>query len=195
VQADRQRLGQGRVLDRDVVGDRKAAAGLDVQGLDEAALHVRALAGAAHEEDVAAQVEPRLVAARADAAGPRRVDRDPLAEPQVAPRGGPGAAQVDDLAGDLVAEDQRLDHLEAAGPAVQEVVQVGAADAAAAEAHPDLARGQRLLLDLLEAQVVGSVQDGCERHGFLPFPLPGRQRSQRPGRSRSIVYGRRGPIA
>ena len=61
--------------------------------------------------------------------------------PTVSP--GAVAVDLDDLAGDLVAEDQRRGDDEIAGPRMAEIVQVGAADAAGAEAHAHHARRER----------------------------------------------------
>jgi hypothetical protein len=93
----------------------------------------------------------------------RRVDRDLVADRDARHRG----AEPGDHARCLVAGDQRLAHRERADPAVLEVVQVGAADAAGAELQLDVVRAELGRCFLLEAQVPGGVDAGGNRHGVL----------------------------
>ena len=62
-------------------------------------------------------------------------------------------------AGHLVAEDHRLAHADRAEAAVVVVVQIGAADAAGLDGDLDLSGPGSLRLALLDAQVLGGMND------------------------------------
>ncbi len=154
VQADRERLGHGR----DAVGhglrDHVALALQAHQLLLERALDVRKDRGAAIEGHAPAEVGAAGLAGAALPAGLARIDRDPVAgldARDVAP-------DLDHLARDLVAEDQRLAQRKIADPALVVVVQVRAADAARPEPDAHLLRPERRLRPLLEPQVLGRMQ-------------------------------------
>ena len=59
----------------------------------------------------------------------------------------------------LMAEDHRLAHADRAEAAVVVVVQIGAADAAGLDGDLDLSRPGSLRLALLDAQVLGGMND------------------------------------
>jgi hypothetical protein len=105
-----------------------------------------------------AQVEAPAAAVVAHAAGVRRVDRHLVAGLDA----GDGAADALDHARHLVPRDQRLAHDEGADAAMLEVVQVRPADAAGAQAHLDLVRGQ--LDGQGGARRAGRARRGCGRH-------------------------------
>ena len=104
---------------------------------------------------------------RAVPAPARRVDGDPVAGLQP---GGP-IRDLDDLARDLVAERQGRLHDEIAGPAVPEVVHVGAADPAGAELHAHHPGGERRRRRLDHAQVFGPEQRR-RKDGLAHFVTP-----------------------
>ena len=82
---------------------------------------------------------------------------------------GDGGPDLDDLARDLVAEDQRLAQSEVADPALVIVVQIRAADPARAEPQPHLMRPERRLRPLLEPQILGRMQH-ADAHRNLRVP-------------------------
>ena len=87
-------------------------------------------------------------------------------------RPGRRAADLDDLARNLVAEDQRRGDDEIAGPCMAEIVQVGAADAACAEAYPHHSRRERPERMLRDAQILGAEQrrgDCAAGHRISPI--------------------------
>ncbi len=101
------------------------------------------------EAHVEALVAQALGAEAAAPAGPRGRDRDEVA-------GGEGldaGAEGGDVAGDLVAEDHRLAQPHRAEAAVQVVVEIRAADAAAGEPHAQLAGTGIAGVALFEAQI------------------------------------------
>jgi hypothetical protein len=159
MKAHGQGLGESRVADGHVRRHGYALRRIDHDGLGKAALHVRRLAGAAHEEDGLTEILAAFPAELALAAEAGRVHGHLVAGTEVA-----GARGFDHLAGDLVAEDQRLGHDEVAGPAVLEIVQVGAADAAGGNPHAHAAMAERLRRPLLDTQVARAVQDDRAPH-------------------------------
>ena len=95
-----------------------------------------------------------FAAAGAMAAPARRIDRDAVADAEA----GAPAVDLDDLAGDLVAKHQRRGDDEVAGPRMAEIVQVGAADAAGAEADAHHAGRERPERAFDHAQVLRPEQ-------------------------------------
>lgn len=162
VQRDGKRLAHRRLAHRDEVADRHALPRLGDQPPAEAALNVRHAHRAAPEAHVQAVLRLALPAIMAGAAGVAGVDRDALADGQAAD----ATAQRLDRAGELVAQHHRLLHPYGAEASIEEVMQIGAADAAGADPHRHLARaggGERIGFD---AQVVRAVQDaGFRRRG------------------------------
>ncbi len=128
----------------------------------EHALGVRQQPRAAHEAHVDTQV---LAPGRAIAATPARPARigddavtdgnapDPITDP---------VADLYDVAGHLVAEHERLAHPHLADPALEIVVQVGAADAADSEfdAH-GTGRKRTVVVPVLDTQTLGGMQHAC----------------------------------
>ena len=107
--------------------------------LTEQALCVREHAGAAEEEHAPAQVQAPAAAVVALAAGVRGIDGDAVTRLHARDL---GADRLDHARG-LVPRHQRLADHEGADAAVLPVVQVGAADAAGAQAQPHVVRAER----------------------------------------------------
>ena len=82
-----------------------------------------------------------------------------------------GACDLDDLAGDLVAEHQRRGHDEIAGAGVAVVMHVGAANAAGAETDTHHARDKRIERPLDHAQIFRAEQ-GCGQSHRRHFESP-----------------------
>jgi hypothetical protein len=139
VQADGEWFGERRSLEGYMPGNLDALRRRGVEDAGETALHVRRLRRRAHEIDVLAEIGAVLEAAGATPAPARRIDRDVVADAQAFHR----AVDLDDFAGDLVAENQRRGNDEIAGARMAKIVQVGAADTTRAEAHPHHARRER----------------------------------------------------
>ena len=156
VQADGERLGAGRDPPGHGVGDDVALVGARDHVLGERALDMREDRGAAEEPHVAAEIAAPGAAVVAGEAGPARVDRHPVAGLEARD----GGAGLDDLPGDLVAEHQRLLEREVADPPLEVVGEVGAADAAGAEREAHLVVEERSVLDRLQLQVLGPMQNG-----------------------------------
>jgi hypothetical protein len=164
VHADRQRLGQRRLLEGQMRRDLHALLRVHHDGLGEAALHMRPPAGAAHEEHVRAEVDATFLAAHALAAAPRRVHRHTVADLD-AGRG----VDLDHLAREFVSQHQRLDDRKGAGAPLHEIMQVRSADAATAEAQSHATRRHLLLGDAFKAQIARAVDNGGKSHGRDPF--------------------------
>ena len=130
--------------------------------LPEAALDMREPHRTAHEAHVEAVVAQAHPAVAARVAWLARVDGDARAGLH------PGhlAADLVDGAGDLVPERHGLLQAHGAEAAMVVVVQVGAADAAGLDPDADIARAQRRHLDLLDAEVLRSMDDDAA-HGLF----------------------------
>ncbi|MGY4379058.1 hypothetical protein ACVWZ3_006697 [Bradyrhizobium sp. i1.3.6] len=113
-----------------------------------------------HEVDVLAEVRPALAAGDAMAAPARRIDGDTVADLQVRC----GTCDLHDFARDLVTEHERRLHDEIAGPGMTEIMHVGAADAAGAEADAHHAISELVERMLDHAQIFGAEQ-GCGESG------------------------------
>ena len=157
MQRDRERLGHRALGIAHAVGKQVGLYRLDHDLLAKRALHVRHAHRAAVVAHVQAVVLQAELAVAALPARPARADRDPVADRQAADA---GADRVD-RARDLVAQHHRLLQADAAEAAVLPVVQVGAADAADAHPHADLAGADRGSLDGFDPQVAGGVDDEC----------------------------------
>jgi hypothetical protein len=170
MQAYRQWLGHRRHAERGRFRHDEALALVRRELLLKGALDVGHDRRAAEERHPPAQIGAARLARRAAPARQARVDRDPVADLDA----GHLSAGLDHLARHLVAEDQRLAHREIADPALEIVVQVRAADAAGAKAHPHLIGLQRCERPLLETKILGSVQH-AHTHGLPPLKLGRRQ--------------------
>ena len=132
------------------------------QALPERALDVRHRHGAAIEAHVQALVLLALEAILAAIAGPARRDRYPVSDGET----GDALAQRTDGARHLVPEDHRLAHADRPEAAVVVVVQIGATDAASLDGDLDLSGPRSLRLALLDAQVLGGMNDNSF-HGAI----------------------------
>jgi hypothetical protein len=158
VQRDRERLGHRDLGERHVGRHRDALLLRHQEELAERAVHVREHARAAEEAHVRAQVLASLAAAGASPAGPRGIDRDPVAGLDA----GHARTGGGDDPGGLVAGDQRLADHEAAVAAVEVVVHVGAADAGRAEPDQHLAGAGLRRGHVDDPQVFGPVDLALE---------------------------------
>jgi hypothetical protein len=162
VQRHRQRLGHGDLAERNlVVRDLHTLRFGHREVLAEHALHMWEHARAAEEANVVAEILAALAAGRAFAAGARRIDRDAIA------RGHARDAGTDcghDARG-LVAGCERFADHEVADPAMQVVVQIGAADAGSPQLDQHLAGSRFRHGRFDDAQIVGAVNlafEHCE---------------------------------
>ena len=174
VEHARERLGQRRLGEAQVLGDA-----LDAVDRSTSRGTIRYSANpprelVAHRQLVRAD---RLVpgeAVRAGAVGDRGDDLHAVPDgPAVYP-----VADVDDLAGDLVAHDLWRGHVRVPGP---RDLHVGAAGRAGADAQLDLARCDIRLGDLLEPDVARCVVRGCFHPATTRRPRP-RRAARTPGR-------------
>ena len=164
MQRHRKRLGHRAFVVADAVGQAVRLVRLDDDLLPERALPVRRAHRAAVVAHVQAVVLQAHLAEAAQAAWLAGADRDTVAGGEA---GHLGAGGFDD-AGDFMAEHHRLFHANGAEAAMLVVVQVGAADAAAANADAQLAGAEIGGRYLLDAQVAGGVDDeGFHRLRFL----------------------------
>ena len=92
-----------------------------------------------------------------------RVDRHAVAGTDA----GDLVADLDDLAGDFMAEDHRLAQANRAEAAMQVVMEVGTADAAGADADLDVLRADLGNLGLFDPQIARGMDDGGS-HRFSP---------------------------
>jgi hypothetical protein len=104
--AARQRLGQGELLGREAVGCPHQLAGAHATLGDEHEVGERAVEVVADHPGVAAQVRQAGLAVPADAAGEGRADPAELADLVALDAALDAVAELDDRAGDLVAEDE-----------------------------------------------------------------------------------------
>ena len=157
MQTNRQRFGKGGLAHREPRRDREGLMLVDHDLVAEGALHVRKAHRASEEAHVEALMARSLKAIAASSAGVAWVDGDAVARlhaNDARPHGNNRPRH-------LMAEDHRLLQPHGAEAAMLEVVQVGAADAAAAHLDAQLARQRRRGFDLLDAQVVGGVDHEC----------------------------------
>lgn len=150
-----QRLSHCPFLVAEGVGKTMRLAFVDDDLSAERALHVGRAHGTAVVAHVQAMVLQALLAIVALAAGPARADGDPIA------LGMPVHAGPDffHAARHLVAQHHRFLDAHGAEAAVVVIVQVGAADAAKAHLHAQLIGLHLGGVDVLDAQVVGGVND------------------------------------
>jgi hypothetical protein len=155
MQGDCQRFGEGRCGEREVSRHRVALALVDQHVVREAALHVREAACASHEEHIATEIAATFPTGEATPAIAPGMDRHSL----------PGAdtrhlgTDLEYLAGDLMAGNERLTDREIAVPSFEVVVQVGAADATRPDPNQHTLRGNRRRVVLLEPEILGLVDD------------------------------------
>ena len=95
-------------------------------------------------------------------AGPGGIDADPLPHRHA----GDLRSRLGDLAGEFVPGHQGLADHEVADPAVEEIVEVGAADPAGTDPDADLAGSERQVGALLEPQILGGMKD-TGTHGVI----------------------------
>jgi hypothetical protein len=125
------------------------------QHLAEGALHMREAHRAAVKAHVEAMVLPALEAVAAMVARTARIDRDGRAGLDPQNLGADGL----DHPRDFVAKNHRLAEAHGSKPAVVEIVQVRAADAAEGDAHANVARAERRDSCLLDPQVLRRMGD------------------------------------
>ena len=157
MEGDGERLRHRALAVAHALGQAKRLAGVDDDLLAERALHMRHPHGAAVVAHVEAMVLQAELAVATAAAGPARADGDALAGRVVAHR----SARLLDHARHLMAEDHGLLDPHRTEAAMLEVVQVGAADAAGAHAHPELLGPDLRRLDVLDAEIAGGVNHEC----------------------------------
>jgi hypothetical protein len=119
---------------------------------------------AAVEGHARAQVGAAGLARPAAPARLARVHRDPVVDPHARDLG----AHLDHVARDLMSEDQGLAHREVADPALEVIVQIGAADTPRPESHPHLIRPERQGRSLLDPQLPRRVQHTHAHRPILP---------------------------
>ncbi|MGX0995178.1 hypothetical protein AB7M38_002470 [Bradyrhizobium diazoefficiens] len=164
MQANRERLGDRGLGQRQLIRDRYGLRRIDREELAKAALHMGKAHRAAEEAHVEALVAHPLLAMQALAARLARIDGDARARLHA------GHAVTDgrDHAGDLMAQRHRLLDAHDAEAAVMVVMQVRAADAAIGDLDADLARAGCRIGIAVDPQVFRGVNDDGA-HGLFPL--------------------------
>ncbi|MCY1369273.1 hypothetical protein D9M69_563030 [compost metagenome] len=165
MQPDRQRLGAGDLAQAHVLHHRRELRFSDHELLSEQARQVRKDRCAAQEHHLFAEVAAARPAGRARAARVGRVHGHFLAHAH--PRD-PGADGIHHARSLMTGHEGRADG-EGARAAVLVVMQVGAADAARAQAQTDLACGRFDRRQVLHAQLQRAVQGAGEAHFSFPW--------------------------
>jgi hypothetical protein len=169
MQADGQRLGTGDLAQRNVCfRHRRELAFAHDEALAEHALHVRIDAGAAEKAHVAAKIVAAGAAVIAAAARMGRIDGD-LHARRHRPH---GIARAQHDARRLMTGDEGFADDEGPHAAMQEIVQVGSADARGAQPQLHLVRRQRRDFVRFQAQVARPVDATGQRHGDLLLGVP-----------------------
>jgi hypothetical protein len=165
MEADGQRLSHSGLRHRHAGWDWDCLIGLDCDALPKPTLDMRNPHRASHEAHVEALVGAPLATVPARAAWLARVDGHPHARGQVRNL----AADFGDRAGDLVPKRHGLLQPDGAKAAMVKVMQIRAANASGFDADADLVRPGWHGFDLLDAEVLRSMDDNAA-HGILPSP-------------------------
>jgi hypothetical protein len=144
VQCDPERLEERRRLIRDRVWERVD----EMVGPGDECAQCAVRRSVPSEAHVGAQVPLPRKTQRAPSARHSRVEYDALA----------GARAVDDDAGELVAEDERLAQHRIADPSLEEPMAVGAAQPDAADAHERVALPRLGVRLVVQQQLAGRVE-------------------------------------
>src|ERR1019366_378733 len=148
-----QRLREDRRLERQPSRDGDELRCLDNQALAKTALDMRERGGAAKKGSITADVVPSCLTQDAPAAWSTGVDGYPSPDH-------PGIHSISCLGDDpdhFVAQDHGFPDAEVADRALEEVAQIGAADATDGDGDLDLVGADGLALDVLDAEVMRSV--------------------------------------
>ena len=155
MQDDRERLGKGRLVDRDTVGYLVALPGFSDKALTKRSLNVRHWHRAAIEAHVQALVLLAPQAVVTAIAGSARRNRDAVTDREA----GYGRTERLDGPSDLVTEDHGLAHPHGAEATMVEIMQIRSADTAGLDGDLDLARARRLRFSLFNSKIAGRMND------------------------------------
>ena len=162
MQSDGKRLRKREFAECDVAADGVALALAHDEIFLEHPLHVWEQARAAEEAHVRAELLAPFATRFATSARVRRADGDLVAHPDA----GDAGTEAGDYRRCLVARNQWFPHDEAAVPALEVVMQIGAADSAGAELQQHLTRTRLRHVGLLDAQIVFCV-NSTSKHRCL----------------------------
>jgi hypothetical protein len=127
-------------------------------------LHVRKSSSASVEENIDAEMRfPRQTVVALEA-GSRWIDSHTLADAELCNI----FSHIDDLAGDLVTERQRLANSKIAGRSIVIIVQIGTTNSTGPESHEDFTLTRLGVWTLFESEVFGSMDNAGDHDDLSP---------------------------